>query len=70
MNENQYTFFWRDGTAEVFSGETASNALRKAGYGRGALNALDFYDSGDTRKERMFDKVNRKWIEKTKEQTQ
>lgn len=45
--ENQYTFFWRDGTREVLSGVGPADALNSAGYKGGALGALDFWSSGD-----------------------
>lgn len=37
-----YTFFWLDGTKEEFTGESAIDALRRSGYGHGAVRALDF----------------------------
>lgn len=45
----KYTFYWLDGTRSVLNGNDASDALNKAGIGRGALRALDFYAAGDNK---------------------
>ena len=42
-----FTFFWRDGKRDVFPGLDQSEALNQAGYGRGAVAALDFWARGD-----------------------
>lgn len=42
-----HTFYWLDGKKEVLQGDTPEEALNKAGYGQGALKALDFYAKGD-----------------------
>ena len=41
---NTYVFHWRDGTNEVLAGDSAADALNRAGYGRGAVAALDYYE--------------------------
>lgn len=41
---NTYIFHWRDGKDETLTGETAADALNRAGYGRGAVAALDYYE--------------------------
>ena len=41
-----YTFYWLDGTREVLEGSSPEDALNKAGYGFGAIKALDFYIFG------------------------
>lgn len=41
-----FTLYWLDGTREVIKGDSIANALRDAGYGGGALRALDFYAEG------------------------
>lgn len=43
VKPNTWTFYWLDGKREVLAGETAADALNRAGYGRGAIAALDFY---------------------------
>ncbi|HCI57898.1 MAG TPA: hypothetical protein DFH96_03870 [Bacteroidetes bacterium] len=40
--------YWLNGKTEVIEGNTAAEAFTKAGYGAGALKALDFYDLGET----------------------
>jgi hypothetical protein len=41
---NTYIFHWRDGKDETLIGDTAADALNRAGYGRGAVAALDYYE--------------------------
>lgn len=41
---NTYLFHWHGGKDETLTGETAADALNRAGYGRGALVALDYYE--------------------------
>lgn len=55
-----FTFYWRDGTREVFEGDTAEDALNRAGYGRGAIRALDFHSHGDCT-EYMWDETTHGW---------
>jgi len=43
----KYTFFWRDGKRQVLEGKSAVAALNSAGYGNGALRALDVFSVGD-----------------------
>jgi len=40
-----FVLFWLDGKMELVHGETIKRAFQNAGYGAGALAALDFYDS-------------------------
>lgn len=42
-----FTFFWLGGKRDVLPGETPEDAMNKAGYGQGALKALDFHAEGD-----------------------
>ena len=44
--EKDFTLFWRDGKREIVRGTSIAEAMTRAGYGGGALRALDFY-SGD-----------------------
>ena len=41
-----FTFFWLDGNRDFFEGDSPEDALNKAGYGVGAIRALDFYTEG------------------------
>lgn len=43
MNK-KFILYWLDGSKEIVSGHTISDAFMKAGYGYGALAALDYYE--------------------------
>lgn len=43
----KFTFYWLDGKRQVFEGRHPADALNRAGYGGGALRALDFCAKGD-----------------------
>tara|TARA_R110000868_G_scaffold106717_1_gene292469 strand:- start:16 stop:222 length:207 start_codon:yes stop_codon:yes gene_type:complete len=43
----QFTLFWLIGKKEVISGNDIAHAMNSAGYGAGALRALDFHSEGD-----------------------
>lgn len=43
-NQRNYIFHWRNGTNETLQGTDPADALSRAGYGRGALAALDHYE--------------------------
>ena len=45
--EKLFTLFWRDGHRDVLPGDSVSDAMNKAGYGSGAVAALDFYADGE-----------------------
>ena len=45
--ERLFTLFWRGGRRDVLSGDSVSDAMNKAGYGVGAVAALDFYADGE-----------------------
>jgi len=47
MAETKFTFFWLDGKREVLEGADSADALNRAGYGAGAVRALDFFAHGD-----------------------
>ena len=55
----KYTFYWRNGDRDVFEGDAPEDALSKAGYGQGAVSALDFYAEGDDNSYIWFD---HKWV--------
>lgn len=44
---NKYVLYWLTGKAEVVQGLDIASAMNNAGYGNGALRALDFYDNGE-----------------------
>lgn len=47
---NTFTLYWRGGKRQVVTGDTIDAAFTNAGYGNGAMRALDFYASGDDTK--------------------
>jgi hypothetical protein len=40
----KWSLHWLDGTKEIIEGNTLSEAFTKAGYGNGALKALDYVE--------------------------
>lgn len=46
MSEKTYTFYWKTGEREVLEGRNPADALTQAGYGGGAVRALDFHAKG------------------------
>lgn len=40
-----YEFHWRNGVSEELYGDSVADALCRAGYGRGALSGLDYYET-------------------------
>jgi hypothetical protein len=58
----KFTFFWFDGKSEVLEGFDEICALSHAGYGSGALKALDFWDNGDVRDQYKWSPETHNWI--------
>lgn len=58
--ENKWTFFWLTGDRQVLTGDKPNEALMLAGYGGGAVRALDFYAKGDNN-EYEWNETERKW---------
>lgn len=56
-----YTLFWLDGKSEIVKGESISTAFSGAGYGAGAIRALDFFKHGDARDSYTWNSELRKW---------
>lgn len=59
----KFTLFWLDGKREVVQGRIIAEAMTLAGYGNGALRALDFYASGDNTSY-WWDDATREWHNK------
>jgi len=57
---DRYTFFWIGGRRTMCEGHGPADALTRAGYGNGALKALDFYMPGDI-KDYVWDKETQNW---------
>ena len=45
----KYTFYWLTGKREVLEGTTPEEALNLAGFGQGAIPALDFWATEDNK---------------------
>jgi hypothetical protein len=45
----QFTLYWRTGDREIVRGHGIADAFSNAGYGGGAIRALDFHTVGDNR---------------------
>jgi len=58
---NDYTIYWRTGRRELVRGDGVAQAMTLAGYGGGAVRAIDFYASGDDRNYE-WDKDKREWV--------
>lgn len=58
--QNTFTLYWKDGKREVLKGKDFLDAIRKAGYGKGAIKALDFTADGDN-KEYGWSKTTQRW---------
>lgn len=39
-----FIFHWDGGKDETLQGESAADALNRAGYGQGAIRALDYFE--------------------------
>jgi hypothetical protein len=40
----KFKIYWLDGQEEVLSGDDIADAFTKAGYGKGAAHAVDYYE--------------------------
>jgi hypothetical protein len=58
--EKEFTLFWLDGKREVVKGKDIKDAVTTAGYGMGALGALDFHSAGDNN-DYVWNAVTRQW---------
>ena len=60
---NTYTLYWIDGQRETVTGESVAQAMTLAGYGGGALRALDFFVDGDDY-DYVWNTEKRDWVRK------
>jgi hypothetical protein len=64
----EYTFFWLDGTSELLKGASMADAANRAGYGAGAVKAIDFIAEGDKRNQYEWrGKPENSWYKKISE---
>ena len=60
---NKYIIYWRSGESQLVEGRDIADAFTRAGYGAGALRAVDFYDATTNGKPTyQWDKASRKWV--------
>jgi hypothetical protein len=59
-NDPKFTLYWKTGDREVVQGRDISEAMTLAGYGGGAVRALDFHASGDN-KDYEWNGSTREW---------
>lgn len=55
-----FTLYWLGGSRNVIKGKDIADAFTKAGYGGGAVNALDWYDNGIS-ETHWYDKEAKEW---------
>ena len=65
-NQAHYTVYWLDGKKSTLStaeGSSIATAFQEAGYGNGAVRAVDFYVNGKD-DSYDWDSVKREWVKK------
>ena len=60
--KNKFTIYWKNGKREVITGETIEDAFSKAGYGGGAVHAIDFYMDGE---DTNYERIGKEWVRTT-----
>lgn len=63
--KSKFTFYWRTGQRDAFEGYGPADALNRAGFGGGAVRALDFYATGED-DEWAWVPETREWVAKVK----
>lgn len=56
-----FTLYFKNGKREIISGESINEAFTKAGYGAGALAAVDWYDQ-EASETHYYDREQKTWI--------
>jgi hypothetical protein len=46
-NDKTFRLYWLSGDTDTVTGSTIADAMNSAGYGGGAVRALDFYQQGE-----------------------
>ena len=60
----RWTLYWMTGDRQVVEGPDIATAMNCAGYGAGALAALDFYERGDGDHGYRWSDADRDWVRK------
>lgn len=61
---NQFTIYWLDGKKSVLEGDTVHEAFSAAGYSRGAVRAVDWYENG-VNDDYVWNPEKKEWEKKT-----
>ena len=61
MENKYFTIYWINGDRNVIQGPTIETAFTNAGYGAGAISAVDWYDDGVS-ETHYWDKDSHNWI--------
>lgn len=56
----KFTIYWLDGKKQILEGKNIADAFNQAGYGNGALRAVDFYYEGECN-DYAWNKESHKW---------
>lgn len=56
--EKEFTLYWLHGEKQVVKGTSIEDAFTRAGYGAGAIRAIDFYSNGNNTD---YEYVNGNW---------
>ena len=57
----KHTLYWLDGMKEEAYGDNVIDAVTRAGYGGGAIRALDFYSDDTDQDEYVYNKTKKEW---------
>ena len=60
---NKFTIYWKDGSRKVITGVTMKDAFTAAGYGAGAVAAIDWYDNGISQTHH-YNTETKEWVKK------
>ena len=58
----KFKLYWLDGKCEEIEGDSISNAFSNAGYGGGAMRALDFWSDSPDKDNYEWDTNKKKWV--------
>lgn len=58
-----FRLYWLSGDTEIVRGATIADAMNQAGYGGGAVRALDFFKEGEEQTY-DWDGSKRDWVQK------
>lgn len=62
MDDITFTLFWLNGKSDVIKGTGIINAMSQAGYGAGAIEALDFYAEGNMTNKYSWSSSKKTWV--------